>query len=511
MLLAVQVIALGLIGFTAADWTSAHQARSEWVALELGAPTVVDAGRVVPARLLDAVRTADPSGRYAMAVVSLPPREAADPPTLAVDAPRLPAIASWPARTGVTATAVAAELHPAMPEPGTFTGRSVGLDVDTRDYATYFGDARTNPTGGRVGLYATFAPAGSDAGGDDQVTVDLGDLRIGRQTYAGTVPICLAGCRLVSVTVKPRSGTGLRVDLTIAGFTDASRWRLDGTAADTIAPTMSAGPGGLSVRLTPVSDVPTGLVLSPIDAPPVLPAVAAGSTVSSVPGDEGSGSLAVRMAGPRLPVLPGVGTRGVLVDLEYLTRLSPPGTATAPGQVWLAADAPPSVTAALAKAGVLDISRRSASSELSYLARQGPAVGLAFDIVAGAAGILLAAACIGLMAGVERTARTAELRALRVQGVPAAATRRAATTSHLGLVVLATLAGTAAAAATWWLTGHRLPLFADSSHPDLPSTSTPWWALLAATAGGAAVLGLSAYLAATDLGRRTRAAVDQLR
>ncbi|HEY1484457.1 MAG TPA: FtsX-like permease family protein, partial [Micromonosporaceae bacterium] len=46
LLLAVQVIAVALVGFSAADFTAAREARTDWVALDLGAARVIDTGEV---------------------------------------------------------------------------------------------------------------------------------------------------------------------------------------------------------------------------------------------------------------------------------------------------------------------------------------------------------------------------------------------------------------------------------------------------------------------------------
>ncbi len=509
LLLAVQVIAISLVGFSAADIATARQARTEWVALDLGAPRVIDAGNVLPAQLLRAVRTADPSGRYAMAAILLPRRETGDPQVLAIDAPRLAAVATWPGDAAIPARTVAAELHPTIPAPAVLTGTAFALDVDTIDFGTNFGDAYTNPQGGRVGAYATFELAD----GSKQITADLGDLKVGHATMTADVPACAAGCQLTGLVIKARQGTGLRVGLTISSltvdgtpvavpWTDGSRWRIGGQGDSGVSPAVAGDSGGLEVAMPELADVADGVQVSLIDAPATLPVVVAGGSTTTTIADADGDPIRTGVAGSPLRVLPGLGTRGAYVDLEYLTRAAATDTTTVPGQVWLAASTPPGILAALTAAGVVTIADRTSGGELSYLSGQGPAIGIAFELSAAIAALLLATVCVVLMAGVERDGRVAELRTLRVQGLPAAAARRAATVSHLGLVALAAVAGCAVAASAWWLTGRRLPLFTDGGHPDLPASSAPWWALAAASVAGAIVVGIGAGVAARSLSRR---------
>ena len=518
LLLAVQVITIGLVGFSAADLVAARAARAEWVAVDLGAPRVIDAGSVPPPALLRAVRTADPSGRYAMAAIVLPRREADDPPVLAIDAPRLAAVATWPARAATSAAAVAAELHPPIPRPAVVTGTAVALDVDTADFETNYGDAYTNPSGGRVGVLATFELAD----GSKQITADLGDLRTGSATMRVEVPACAAGCRFTGLTVKARQGDGEQFDLTVTGlsvdgvpaalpWTDVSRWRVGGSGDTGLAPAVAGDSAGLEVTMPELADITGGVQVKLIDSPARLPVVVAGESGTPNVADAGGAAIRVGVTGSPLPILPGLGTRGAYVDLEYLTLAADTASAatggtsmTAHGEVWLAAGTPASVITALADAGVVTIADHSSGGEMSYIDGQGPAIGITFELAAAIAAVLLGCVCIVLMAGVERDGRAAELRTLRVQGLPAAAARRAATVSHVGLVALAALVGCAVAAAAWALTGRRLPMFTDGGHPDLPATATPWWALVAATAAGAIVLGAVATIAARSLSGRVR-------
>src|SRR5262249_52852935 len=130
----VQVIAVGLVGFAAAAVTAGRQDRSAWVSLRLGATRVLDVAKITPTGLVAAVREADPSGRYAMAAVTLPLAQSTDPPVLAVDAARLAPVAIWP-QGNVGAPAAAAALHPGAPDPITFQGTAARFDIDVGYYS----------------------------------------------------------------------------------------------------------------------------------------------------------------------------------------------------------------------------------------------------------------------------------------------------------------------------------------------------------------------------------------
>jgi hypothetical protein len=527
LLLAVQVIALGLAGFAAADATAAAHARADWVALDLGAARVIDTGAVRPADLLREVRAADPTGRYAMAVVDLPPREAADPPVIALDAPRLPTVAAWPRQATVAASAVAAALHPPPAEAPRITGTAIALTLDTSDYGTELGDSYDPSAAAAIGVYATVVPASGTP-----ITVDLGDLRLGPATLRATVPACATGCAFGGLTLRPRTADTMRLDTVVSGltadgvavplpWTDGSRWRVTGQSDHGLPPDVAGDTDGLDVSQPELATVTGGLGVSLVDGPASLPAVsttatgtaATGTTATTAAagpavsvGDADGQPIRAAITGPAAGTLPGVGTRGLLVDLEYLIRadtVNPDGAeATAPGQVWLAAGTPPAVLDALSRAGVVALADRTSASELSYLDRQGPALGVGFEVAAAGAAVLLATVCVALMAGIERGGRAAELRTLRVQGLSPASVRRAATASHLGPIALALPTGAAVAACAWWLTGRRLPVFASGDHAGLPPTSAPWWALLAAVGVGAAVIGVGAAVAARGLSRR---------
>ncbi len=76
----------------AGGWSATRTAGTERSAVELGADRVLTVQANSRTALVHAVRRADPEGRHAMAVVV---DRASSPPILAVDSPRLAAVARW--------------------------------------------------------------------------------------------------------------------------------------------------------------------------------------------------------------------------------------------------------------------------------------------------------------------------------------------------------------------------------------------------------------------------------
>ena len=98
----VLIIALCLACFASAAWSVARSNRATAAGFGVGSNEVVTVTPQGPG-LEQAVDRVDPRGRFAMAAV-----EVATPSStlLAVDAPRLPAVASWP--TGISGSTIAA-------------------------------------------------------------------------------------------------------------------------------------------------------------------------------------------------------------------------------------------------------------------------------------------------------------------------------------------------------------------------------------------------------------------
>jgi hypothetical protein len=432
------VVAVGLLGFAGSAVDVAAQARADRAEVGTGAARTLQVGAIDVRALLSGVRAADPDGRYAMAVARVPTAVSGQPPVLAVDAPRLGAVAAWRAGySGTPAGSVGARLHAAAPAPVVLRG-GVALDLDA---------AGPVPDGAAVKLAVVPLVEG------DGKTVELGHLSAGRHTYPAALPDCPGGCRLTGVTVTGTTGgivlhelRGTGPDGAVVSGT-AGHWRADAGTAD------PADGDGLTLH-------PDGgtVTVRPVDTPYPLP-VASTAPLTELPGLDGHPVPVTRA----VPVggLPALGTTGTLVDLEYLQRLSTATGAALDPQVWLAADAPPDIVDRLGRNGVPVTGEQRAAAVRAALDAQGTALALWFHLVAAGFAVLLAAGGLILVATVDRRRRAEDLAALRAQGLARRTAGRAALLSQVLPALAATVVGLAAAALVWWVLGGGLPLFTD--------------------------------------------------
>jgi hypothetical protein len=92
---AMVALALSLLAFAVTVSRGASSDRTDRAGLIVGAPTVATVTLPAGHSLLSAVDRADPAGRWAMAAELLEPFGSAAQRTLALDTPRLPAVAGW--------------------------------------------------------------------------------------------------------------------------------------------------------------------------------------------------------------------------------------------------------------------------------------------------------------------------------------------------------------------------------------------------------------------------------
>jgi predicted lysophospholipase L1 biosynthesis ABC-type transport system permease subunit len=151
------------------------------------------------------------------------------------------------------------------------------------------------------------------------------------------------------------------------------------------------------------------------------------------------------------------------MDLEYAERAAATAGGTDRPEVWLSAAAPPDAVARLTAAGLVVLDDETLADRRARLDRQGSAVSLRFHLVAAALAVLLGAGSVWLVAAVDRRRRGAELRVLRVQGVPARVVASASRWGYLGMALAALLLGPLAAGLAWWAVGDRLPVFVDEA------------------------------------------------
>ncbi|WBB95734.1 hypothetical protein O7543_26875 [Solwaraspora sp. WMMA2080] len=506
-LVALLTVGVALLGTAIGSWTESVSARAVRATHATGADQVLTVQARSRAHLLAAVRAADPSGRYAMAVVGNNPGSAQY--VLAVDASRFAQVAAWHPGYGPVAAEVAAALTP----PATEVRVGDGPLVLTA----------TGPDEVPVSVVAHLVdPAG------DPVQVVFGPLGTDRAEHPATVTGCGPdGCRLASLELVQPAWNGVPVlaepDLTItlhdlAGATtprldaaylgDIGNWR-GAVAGGAIGPRLTTGPDGATVTTPPPpgrADRQRSTRIHPIDAPVPVPVVRSGPELA--PDVAGEPRLAV-FGGADLPVryvtvadaLPQARLRGYLVDLERADRLADgAGTGDVP-QVWLAPDAPAELADRLTAEGLTIIDTGSRTEVIEQLGRQGPPSALRFQLAAGLIGLLLAAGALAVVAAVERDDRAAEMAALRAQGLPARAVTRIAYGGYAVTVGIAVVVGLMATVLAQLPIRQTMPIFVDN-WAVLPLRIGPQAVpLLVSTLVAAAVLGAAAAFAGARLVR----------
>lgn len=477
-LLALIAVAVALGGQAVAGLDTTTRAVRDRARLELGADRVLSVSpKARPAggsggsraqaidpstAVLAAVHAADPQGRWAMAATR---QQLGTDAIVAVEADRLGAVADWPDGGGVPPAAeVTGALRPPTGAPIMVTGTELRLDVEVT---------------GALGVPTPVTVRLIGADGSAQDAQFLVDPRLRRHTYSAPAPGCAGpgeGCRLAwfgfasspeGLRLHELSQTGPdRLVVDAAGLAAPGRWR-PGFTTGPLEMTVLQGAGWLTARYQPTDPrtIVSDLRVMAVDAPAPLPVIAAGSPgvtqtdeVRSLPALSTSNRPVEVIAAAT--GLPGVGAHGYLVDLEYADRLSgdpDPATVT---QVWLAAGTPSSVVNRLRER--LQINReQTVAGRAGELLRQGPGQAVRVLLLAALLGLALAALAIAVIATVERGRRAAELRALRVQGLPAATAARSGLLGYSWLVLGGVLAGLVAASVSWWATREVLPAFVD--------------------------------------------------
>lgn len=498
--LALMVVAVGLVGFAAAASEIGTMARHRQVEVSLGADRVLQVRPVSARALLEAVRTVDPGREFAMAVVPWRTRQE-NLPVLAVDSTRLATAARWPggaAAASLPAAAAAAAIRPRLADPVIVRGTGFQLRVHVAAERIFAEDEF-----GLLFITVNFMPLD----GSPPVFEVFSKVNRGTTTLRGSVT-CPKGCRLTDITMQPRYGqsmtltlaslrqTGPDADLVdVAGF---AAWQDRQAAEITLTPTET----GLGITVDGSRGASDGKV-GPADIPERLPGLVVGNTLSSfvVPAANNQGGVVVQQAATA-GELPRVGTVGALVDLEYLTRLAEPGPVV-PSEVWLGSRAPADVVDRLRAAGLGVLRDRQIDAEFAASRDRPNAVGLRFLLAVAVLCLILGAGGLGVTAGIERRSRADELRALRAQGLPRRVVARAGQISYLVLVLTAGVFGAVAAAVAWLAAGERLPLV-DVLVPGLATPRWPSRLTLWAWGASVGVLAVAAVLSAWALTRAAR-------
>ncbi len=451
--LVLVALAVALTTFAVSGWIISARNRDARAELAVGAPRVLDVSVRTGTTFVRAVRRSDPTGRYAMAVVV---EHAADGTTLAVDAQRFAAVATWPVVLGVPAAQVARRLRPRGLAPQVLVrGTAISVTADT-----------TGTLHGSPELAANVY----DMNTQFSSRVTLGRLSPGAHRYEGRLYAdCPGGCRLLDLSVTWSTKTTAQTPTVRLGITSLAvrtrsaawvplRAGLDNphlwTSSTSDRAQLYRSGDGLGVRFS--LDSFGTVSVSPADVPKALPVVVTPTSQSTASGD--AGPLVVGLDGSTLPgrqvaevpALPGVGTDSVLVDLRAAELYLTDGFTTDTAEVWLAKSAPPSIVSVLGRHGVHVAGVTTAAGAVAALARSGLNLAYLLYLLAAAAATFLVISATAFTLSSAARRRQGELSALRVVGVDAAVLRRAVWAEQglvLGVGVLAgVLAGAIAAA-----------------------------------------------------------------
>ena len=466
-ILVLMSVAVGLLAFATAGLSVAATGRSDLATVQTGASRVLTLAPVSRAALLQGVHAADPSGKWAMATAEMPAPTPGVPPILAVDAPRLAAVATWWPQYGtLSAAKVAALLHPAgFTSAPTATGTSASVAVTVSGISPLVAltlGIRVVPLDG--------TPAETD---------DFGKLTNG--TLAFQTPVtCARGCRVDGILVNQRNVgpyaftlalNSLRIgDADIAAARSGRNWR---TVGASVTPAADAP---IIKFNSPTSGV-TRVIFSTVPSP--IPAVATSRLPSGlvVTGFDGS---PLKVDGTATVAgLPKLGRSGTFVDLTYADLSANDDEASVDPQVWLGPRAPADAVARLAAHGILVTGSTTVGAVDHDLNEQGPALALKFHLLAALLAIILAIGALLLIAVVDRRPRTDELWSMRTQGVTARTVGRAASSGYIAIAIVAGFIGLGAAALAWWVAGRYLPIFTGGSSvwppPHWPASSAVAW------------------------------------
>ncbi|MEV6963583.1 FtsX-like permease family protein [Hamadaea sp. NPDC051192] len=536
----VTLLVVAIAGLTTAmgDMVRGEQAVTARAEQQLGADRVVQVDGVSRRNLLDAVRDIDPAGTRGMAVSYFSSSVGFAPGLLAVDTARLGAVADWLPEYGPVPKAPAAVDDPIRVADGAL---EITASFDRKAYA--LGDRTQqvkspNPDFPPIDepiappteiIGDVFAQVALVSAAGAQTIVRFGPLQEGRHDYRASVSACAGGCRLVWLGLAAaRDGSnqadllwGTRVNLhavrqegreLLDAATLGERLKWTGSSnTRVLGPILDGSAEGMTLTAPPGCDDPNhqrGVCeMRAYPARPVLQALSTGLVTRN--GRNNRAQLQLSGGDPADVDLVGTSARlprfpedGALVDLADFDRVVGVSVANERLEVWLADAGDEAFLAALKQHGVNVRGGSTVDAERAALNRQGPAGVRRFQLGVFGLGVLISAVALLLLAGVERSTRSAELAALRRQGLRAGLVRRISLVGYAVPTTVAVVAGLIAAAATAWLPVPKPAVFSDGwkvlAPPD--GLSTIPFALTALAA--AALLTLVLVYAARRLARQ---------
>ena len=524
-------VATALIVSAADQWRVSDRNRSVRAGADVGASVVLTVHAPSAETLRSAVAAADPDGRYATPVVAQRPVNGL--PVLAVEPSSFARVAAWGWDRDRPAPALASALRPPRPKPITFTGTSLQLRLSVnlkREADASAGDIVPSHPGP---VYLLVSLRRSDG---EAIGAKLGPLPegSGRPAMPSAAVPCESTCRLLQIGLLRSNADSEPIDFAarINGVYAGNAGQLQqvdlGTAAQWAEATQETTnfQGRQEIHFSSVAGSLTlsaqnsgaAAAVQHLAVPIVLPAVVAGA----VPDDRDErgylsdngidGFVTSYKPIGTLPLLPGAGGPGFLVDLDTAAALATGGLGDSTAAVWLSADAPArerTLSAVLARHGVSVVSRDTAARHRATLAATAPAWAMQFALVTALLAVVIAAVMIVIAASTSRRTRRYDMSALELVGVRRRTLRRALLMEQAVVTIVGVVVGTVVGVIGAHLSLPSVPIFLVEA--DQPAILRPvvWGSV--ALAAVLALAALSAVSVLVGLQLLRQVAPDRLR
>ena len=508
-LAALLAVALGLATFGVGAETVSAENRTARAQAEFGAAQVVSFEYNPTVDPINAVKKADPDGKWAMAAATWLPDggNSVTGTVLGVDATRLAAVA-YSAQGGESSAQLASTISASTEPVIVLHATTIVATIDASGLH-------------RKGIPQVQFNLVSDRGAliDAESTL----LQSGKHQYSASIP-CSAGCTFLGLTwdrpittndriVGRATVSSIQAGTTTlksvnARLTTPGAWRAgvpSGNASDHVtggsagaADNFSSHDGGYGGMIYGYVPTPLPAVVSPTG---IVPQHTAHPNMSVV---DNFGAEAHFAPAATVAVLPKVLNGGLVMNLAYLQNELPDFNNEADWEVWLSPSAPSDAVAKLRAAGITVQSVAKESTRVAELARQGPALSLLLLLSSAIAGSILAIGGTAISIGSSARRRSYESAALGTIGVSRSQLYRAALYEQgfvLGTaVVLGVVSGIVAALITLPI----VPEFASSTPVQLDYAPSPL-VILASTLAFIVLVAAAAAITSAGVLREARA------
>jgi hypothetical protein len=489
-------------------WEVAASNRVVRADFEVGAARVLQVRVPASVNLVNAVRRADPSGKYAMAAEeSFTPSEN----LLAVDVPRLRRIGYWPSSLSSSSLKQLVHwLQPRVSPEVVLTGSQARVTVSL--------SAALNP---EPDLQFNLLDPGSNL-----TLVDFGNLRPGTHAYVAPLPpTCIGGCRVTELvpywSAVPGGPQSVSFSLTISNLQTKSRaqaaWR---TTFGGFSRQGYWQPAFFGAAAKPTPDGKLVARFTASESELLVPGLTAGALPVTLPGittpasqesdpvdaaaEDFDGTEVTLNLTREAAALPRLGEYGFMMDLPLAVRAETSAPFATTDQVWLAPHTPTRVVRELLAAGLKIESSQTPGPLLYRFNHGGLAFAYEFFLFAAGAATLLAVGSGVASALMSARGRIFELAVLRAIGV----SRRTLLLSLLGEQLLVVVPGVAlgllAGIVGAVLALSSVPQFNSNAGAPPPATNLPWVPILITAAVLLIVLASTAALTSASVLRRAR-------